>query len=39
MKQYSSEIAKMNSAQNMSNSMGMCMYMCYSSALQKVISI
>lgn len=39
MKQYSSEIAKTNSSQNMGNSMGMCMCMCYSSALQKVISI
>ena len=37
MKQYSSEIAKMNSSLNMSETMGMCM--CYSSTFQKLVRI
>jgi hypothetical protein len=37
MKQYSSEIAKMNFLQNMADTM--CMCMCFRSTFQKVVRI
>jgi len=39
MKQFSSETVKMNSLQNMADSMGMCMCMCFRSTFQKVVRI
>lgn len=37
MKQYFSELAKMNSLQNMADTMGMCM--CFRLTFQKVVRI
>jgi len=37
MKQYSSEIVKMNSLYNIADTMGMCM--CFRSTFQKVVRI
>ena len=39
MKQYSSEIAKMNSSLIMAYTMCMCMCMCFNSTFQKVVRI
>ena len=39
MKQYSSEIAKMNSSLIMAHTMCMCMCMCFNSTFQKVVRI
>ncbi len=39
MKQFSSEIAKMNSLLDMADTMGMCMCMCFRSTFQKVVRI